>query len=402
MPAYKTISDIPGNGQAVLVRVDVNVPMQNGQITDTTRIDRILPTIAALQENGHKIVLMSHFGRPKGRTVPEMSLRPVATKLSEMLNQDVRFIEDNLSHEAQSIVSNLPNGGICMLENLRFHPEEEANDTSFAQKLAQLGRFYVNDAFSCAHRAHASTEAIANYLPTFAGTSMDAELSALQNALETPKRPVCAVVGGAKISTKLELINNLAEKVDMIILGGGMANTFLKAQGHDIGQSLCEDDMLDTAKDVLASATAKNCEIILPIDGSLSTAFKENAPFTNRPCNEIKHDEMMLDVGSESITFFIDKLKDVKTVLWNGPLGAFEIEPFDSGTIALAQHVAKAVSAGQLIAVAGGGDTVAALAKAGVINEMTYVSTAGGAFLEWLEGKTLPAVASLHQHGKAA
>jgi phosphoglycerate kinase len=395
MADFKTIDDLDVSGKRVLVRLDLNVPMKDGRVTDATRIERSLPTINDLLAAGAGVIVLSHFGRPKGEVVPEMSLRPVAATLTKALGRDVSFADDCLGPEAEKAAQSIASGGVAMLENLRFHPGEEANDPGFAGRLAELGHVYVNDAFSSAHRAHASIEAIANLLPSAAGRGMQAELEALSNALDNPTHPVAALVGGAKISTKMTVLGHLVNKVDVLIIGGGMANTFLHAQGIDVGKSLCETDMADAARDILGKAVAAGCEIALPLDAVVAKEFAEGAKSETVLLDAIPADAMMLDVGPASIADLSERLKHCKTLVWNGPLGAFEIKPFDTATNALAREAAALTKAGQLISVAGGGDTVAALAGAGVIDQFTYVSTAGGAFLEWLEGKELPGVAAL-------
>lgn len=395
MPDFKTLDDIDVTDKVVLVRADLNVPMKDGHVTDATRLERLAPTLHELEQKGAKIVVMSHFGRPKGKVVPEMSLRPVAEALGKILGTPVAFSKDCVGPAAAQNVDHVGDGGVLVLENLRFHPEEEKNDPAFAAKLAALGDIYVNDAFSTAHRAHASTEAIAHLLPSVAGRLMEAELKALGAALEAPKRPVAAVVGGAKISTKLELLGNLVAKVDRLILGGGMANTFLAAKGVAMGKSLVEGEMLDEARAIMAKAESADCTILLPTDGVVAKEFKEGAASETVSVDAIPGDAMMLDVGPDSVRDLKTVLSECHTLVWNGPLGAFEIAPFDAGTSEVAQEAARLTEAGALMSVAGGGDTVAALAKAGVLDRFTYVSTAGGAFLEWLEGKTLPGVAAL-------
>ncbi|HIM77069.1 MAG TPA: phosphoglycerate kinase [Rhodospirillales bacterium] len=395
MSNFNTIDDLDVRGKRVLVRCDLNVPMKDGNITDATRIDRSLPTIRDLLAGGAGVIVMSHFGRPKGMVVQDMSLRPVADALAKRLGRDVAFAGDCIGDDAERAAQLASAGGVAMLENLRFHAEEEANDAAFAGKLAELGNIYVNDAFSCAHRAHASTEAIAKLLPSAAGRLMQAELVALGDALENPERPVAALVGGAKISSKMTVLGHLVSKVDMLIIGGGMANTFLYAQGIDVGKSLCEADMADDARGILTKAAEAGCEIVLPIDAVVAREFAEGAASETVLLDAIPADAMMLDVGPASVADLIGRLGHCKTLVWNGPLGAFEVKPFDTATNALASEAAKLTAAGSLLSVAGGGDTVAALANAGVQDQFTYVSTAGGAFLEWLEGKELPGVAAL-------
>jgi phosphoglycerate kinase len=383
-------------GARVLVRGDLNVPMRGGVVTEATRIERLAPTILELADRGCKVVVMSHFDRPKGRVVPEMSLKPLVEPLKEALGgRNVVFINDCIGDAAEAAIAALPEGGIALLENLRFHAGEEANDDVFINALALLGDAFVNDAFSAAHRAHASTEGIARVLPSAAGRSMQAELDALEVALGDPDRPVVAVVGGAKVSTKLDVLSNLVAKVDRLVIGGAMANTFLYALGTDVGASLCETDMADTARAVMASADEADCEVVLPSDVVISEKFEAGAPHETVPIAAVRADTMILDVGEGTAQALADSLKDCKTVLWNGPLGAFEIRPFDRGTNIVAQAAAKLTAEGKLRSVAGGGDTVAALAAANALNDFSYVSTAGGAFLEWLEGKELPGVAAL-------
>ena len=395
MSSFKTIDDLDVQGKRVLVRLDLNVPMKDGRVTDSTRIDRSLATIRDLTAAGAAVLIMSHFGRPKGKVVPEMSLAPVARALADALGCDVPFAMDCVGPEAEKAAQAVSPGGVAMLENLRFYAEEEANDIEFAGKLAGLGNLYVNDAFSCAHRAHASTEAIARLLPSAAGRLMQAELDALSHALESPQRPVAALVGGAKISSKMTVLGNLIKQVDVLIIGGGMANTFLHAQGVDMAKSLCETDMADAARDILDKAVDAGCEVVLPIDAVVATEFAEGAASQTVLLDAIPPDAMMLDVGPASVADLMAHLKECKTLVWNGPLGAFEVKPFDTATNALAREAARLTAEGSLTSVAGGGDTVAALANAGVQNDFSYVSTAGGAFLEWLEGKELPGVAAL-------
>lgn len=395
---FKTIDDLDLSGKRVLLRGDLNVPVANGKVTDATRIERLAPTILVLCDKGARVVVMSHFGRPKGKVVPELSLKPVADALSAALGgKAVAFAPDCVGPDAAAVIEGLDPGGVALLENLRFHPGEEANDTGFAGELAKLGDAYVNDAFSAAHRAHASTEAIARLLPAAAGRAMQAELEALTAALETPAHPVIALVGGAKVSSKLDVLGNLVSRVDAIIIGGGMANTFLNARGIDVGASLCEHDLADTVREIEARAEAAGCEILLPVDGVVAAKFEAGAPSRTVPIDAAPSDMMILDIGPDSVAELNAKLADCKTLLWNGPLGAFEIPPFDAGTVAVAREAGRLTQAGNMVSVAGGGDTVAALNHAGVADEFTYVSTAGGAFLEWLEGKTLPGVAALEK-----
>lgn len=393
--AAKTLDHIDASGKRVLVRLDLNVPMEDGRVSDTTRIDRSLPTIRDLTEKGAKVVLLSHFGRPKGEVVPEMSLRPVAGALADALGSPVAFAEDCIGPAADAAVAGLADGAVLLLENTRFHKGEEKNDPDFVKALAARGDLYVNDAFSAAHRAHASTEGLAHHLPSFAGRSMEAELKALAAALTTPERPVVAVIGGAKISTKLDLLNNLVGKMDTLVIGGAMANTFLAAQGVSVGASLCEHDLAETARTILTTAKEHDCRVLLPRDAVVAKEFKAGAPSRTVPVDGVGADDMILDVGTESLNDIAAAFDNAKTVVWNGPLGAFEIEPFDNGTTTAARHVATLSKGGRVTSVAGGGDTVAALNKAGAAEDFTYVSTAGGAFLEWLEGKELPGVKAL-------
>ncbi len=392
---FKTIDSTDMAGKRVLVRVDLNVPMKNGKVTDATRIERAAPTIKELAAKGAKVIVLSHFGRPDGKRVPEMTLRPLVEPLEQALGKPVGFAEDCIGPLAEEAVRNMKAGDVLLLENLRFHKEEEKNEAGFIDKLSLLGDVYVNDAFSTAHRAHASTEGLANRLPAVAGRLMQGELEALDKALGSPKRPVCAIVGGAKVSTKLDLLGNLVGKVDKLIIGGGMANTLMHAQGIKVGKSLCEKDLAATALEILEKAKAAKCAVLLPVDIMAADEFKANAPHVVVDADACPDDKMILDVGPKTIALYQKELADCATVVWNGPLGAFEIKPFDTGTMALAQDVARLTAAGKLLSVAGGGDTVAALAAAGVEEKFSYVSTAGGAFLEWMEGKTLPGVAAL-------
>jgi phosphoglycerate kinase len=395
MSDFKTIDSEKVSGKRVLVRVDLNVPMKNGKVTDATRIERAAPTLNELAAKGARVIVLSHFGRPDGKRVPEMSLRPLVEPLAAALGKPVVFADDSIGPAAESAVKALKPGEVLLLENLRFHKEEEKNDKGFVDKLSALGDVYVNDAFSAAHRAHASTEGVAHRLPALAGRLMQAELEALGKALGNPKRPVCAVVGGAKVSTKLDLLGNLASRVDKLIIGGGMANTFLQAQGIPVGKSLSEKDLGKTALEILDKAKAAKCRVLLPVDAALAGEFKAGAASKVVEANACPDDMMILDVGPKSIALYQKEVGECATVVWNGPLGAFEIKPFDTGTVALARTVAELTSAGKLLSVAGGGDTVAALAAAGVEDKFSYVSTAGGAFLAWMEGKTLPGVAAL-------
>ena len=395
MSTFKTLDDLNVRGRTVLVRADLNVPVQDGAVSDTTRIDRLAPTLRDLAEKGAKVVILSHFGRPKGGPDSKNSLRIVLPALEKALGGPVAFADDCVGPRAAIAVNAAAPGGFVLLENLRFHPEEEKNDSGFAKALAELGDIYVNDAFSVSHRAHASVEALARLLPAAAGRLMQAELEALNKALEAPVRPVAAVVGGAKISTKLDLLGNLVRKVDVLILGGGMANTFLFAQGVNVGASLCEVDMAEQARTIAATAAEAGCALVLPVDAVIARAFKAGAAHETVAATAIPADAMMLDVGPASVALIREKLAGCKTLVWNGPLGAFEIPPFDAGTNAVAQAAADLTANGTILSVAGGGDTVAALARAGVEERFTYVSAAGGAFLEWLEGKALPGVAAL-------
>jgi phosphoglycerate kinase len=379
----------------VLVRVDINVPMQDGVVSDDTRIIRIVPTVRDILAAGGIPVLLAHFGRPKGQRRPEFSLQPLVVSLEQALGTPVMFAADCIGAGPAAALQALPKGEVLLLENTRYHAAEEANDPGFAAQIAKLGDIYCNDAFSAAHRAHASTEALAHVLPSCAGRLMAAELDALETALGAPKHPVVAVVGGAKVSTKLALLSNLVTKVDHLVIGGGMANTFLAAQGHSVGTSLAEHDMTDTASDILARATATGCEIILPSDVVVAREFAANAPHQTVAINLCPADGMILDAGAQTVARITDCFSNAKTLIWNGPLGAFELEPFDTATNAAARQAANLTKAGGLVSVAGGGDTVAALNKAGVVDTFSYLSTAGGAFLEWMEGKTLPGVAAL-------
>jgi len=394
---FKTLDDLEPDGKRVLVRGDLNVPVKDGRITDTTRIDRLVPTIRELADKGARVVVMSHFARPKGKPVPEMSLRPVADGLAASLGRPVAFAEDCVGEKAADAVEHLAPAGVLLLENLRFRAEEEADDPAFAAALAALGDAYVNDAFSAAHRAHASTHALARLLPAYAGRNMQAELEALGKALGNPERPVAAIVGGAKVSTKLAVLGNLTDRVDALVIGGGMANTFLYAAGTDVGASLCETDMADTVREIMAKADAAGCKILLPRDVVVAGGLEDGANAQTVQVGAIAKDLMILDIGPDSTEDLQKELSGWKTLLWNGPLGAFEFPPFDRATLAVARSAAERTDAGDLISVAGGGDTVAALAAAGVSESFSYISTAGGAFLEWLEGKELPGVAVLDQ-----
>jgi phosphoglycerate kinase len=391
MSAFPTIDDADVRNKRILLRLDLNVPMENGKVTDATRIERAAPTITELAGKGAKVILLSHFGRPKGRD-PKDSLKPVAAAVAEIVKRPVAFADDCIGDTAEAAVAKLKSGEILCLENTRFHKEEEKNDPAFVAALAKLGDIWVNDAFSAAHRAHASTEGLGHKLPAYAGRSMQAELEALTKALEAPERPVAAIVGGAKVSTKLDLLGNLVAKVNVLIIGGGMANTFLAAQGKAVGKSLAEHDLADTARDILEKAKAQRCEVVLPVDAVVAQKFEALAPSRVVPVDAVGADDMILDIGPKSVEHVISVLARVKTVVWNGPFGAFELEPFDNGTIEVAEAAAELTAAGKLVTVAGGGDTVAALNAAGVTARFSYVSTAGGAFLEWLEGKALPGV----------
>jgi phosphoglycerate kinase len=396
MTQFRTIDDLDVAGKRVLLRADFNVPMKDGQVTDRTRIERGALTIAELAKRGAKVAILSHFGRPNGKPVPGMSLHPILPALSEALaGQRIAFAPDCIGTLARNTIAKLPPGGVALLENLRFHPGEETNDPGFARELASLGDLYVNDAFSCAHRAHASTEGIAHLLPAAAGRLMQEELDHLQKALANPQHPLAAIVGGAKVSTKLELLGNLVEKVDLLIIGGGMANTFLFAEGKAIGTSLAERDMAERARAILAKAKARGSSIALPLDAVVAAALKPGVATMTVDIDRVPADQMILDVGPKTVAELNRRLADCRTLVWNGPLGAFETPPFQAGTVAVARQAAVLTKAGKLLSVAGGGDTVAALAMAGVSERFSYVSTAGGAFLEWLEGKTLPGVAAL-------
>ena len=391
--AWKTLDDLDLNCKRVLTRVDINVPMENGKVTDATRIERIVPTIKDILAKGGSPILLAHFGRPKGKPVPEMSLQPLVPSLEAAFGTSVTFIE----RPSREAIDALPADAVVLVENTRFTPMEEANDPQMAGFLSTLGDVYCNDAFSAAHRAHASTEGVAKLLPNCAGRLMQAELSALESALATPERPVVAIVGGAKVSTKLELLGNLVAKVDHLVIGGGMANTFLAAQGIDVGKSLCEHEMADTAREILEKAKAAGCDIILPTDVVVAGEFAAGAANETVAADACPADKMILDAGPDTVAKIAGVFENAKTLIWNGPLGAFEIEPFNAATNAAAIKAAELSKAGQLISVAGGGDTVAALNGAGAADSFTYISTAGGAFLEWMEGKTLPGVAALEQ-----
>ncbi|KAF0677432.1 phosphoglycerate kinase [Profundibacterium mesophilum] len=393
--AWKTLDDMTLSGKVVLTRVDINVPIENGTVTDATRIERIVPTVKDILKAGGRPVLMAHFGRPKGQRDPSMSLAPLVPALESALGATVRFAEDCIGGPAKTALTALGEGEVLLLENTRFHPGEEANDRQFAASLAALGDIYCNDAFSAAHRAHGSTEGIAQLLPSCAGRLMAEELGALEKALGDPRRPVAAVVGGAKVSTKLDLLGNLVRKVDHLIIGGGMANTFLSARGVDVGKSLAEHEMAETAKDILEKAKSAGCTILLPEDVVVAREFKAHAETETVAAQDCPQDAMILDAGPRSVAAIEKVFENCRTLIWNGPLGAFEIEPFDAATNAAARRAAELTAQGALVSVAGGGDTVSALNRAGAADGFTYISTAGGAFLEWMEGKTLPGVAAL-------
>ena len=393
--AFRALEAAAVSGKRVLVRVDFNVPMDGGRVSDDTRLRAALPTIHALSLKGAKVVLLAHFDRPRGKRVPEMSLKPVVGPLSDLLEQPVAFADDCVGAEAAKVIAELEPGGVALLENLRFHAGEEKNDPAFADELAKLGDLYVNDAFSAAHRAHASTEGIAQRLPAYPGLSMQRELEALDAALGDPRRPVLGIVGGSKVSTKLDLLNNLVKKLDRLAIGGGMANTFLAAQGVDVGASLCEHDLGDTAREIMASAEAAGCELLLPVDVVVAEEVEPNAASCVRKLDAIQAADRVLDAGPQSVGRLIAAMDASKTLIWNGPLGVFEVPPFDAATVAAARHAAELAKSGRIVAVAGGGDTVAALHHAGVAADFTFVSTAGGAFLEWMEGKALPGVEAL-------
>ncbi len=394
MPSFKTLSDLIPRGKRVLVRVDLNVPVEDGRVTDGTRLDRILPTIKELAEKGGRVILLAHFGRPKGFD-PKESLGPVAAELARKLGKPVPLAADCIGVPALALIETMKDGDVICLENTRFHAGEEKNDPAFLAALAANGDIYVNDAFSAAHRAHASTEGLARKLPAYAGRTMEAELKALDKALGNPAKPVAALVGGAKVSTKLDLLGNLVSRVQMLIIGGGMANTFLAARGVNVGKSLCEHDLADTAREIEAKAKAAGCQIILPVDAVVAKEFKAGAANRVVDVDAVAADEMILDAGPKSVAAVNAALAGAKTLVWNGPMGAFEIAPFDAGTVAVAKEAARLTTARKLLSVAGGGDTVAALNHAGAAGDFTYVSTAGGAFLEWMEGKVLPGVHAL-------
>ncbi|MCO5080804.1 MAG: phosphoglycerate kinase [Rhizobiaceae bacterium] len=393
MAGFKTLDQIGDiKGKRVLVRVDLNVPTADGKVTDTTRIERVAPTIKELSDKGARVVLLAHFGRPKGGPDPEFSLEPIARATSDVVGRPVTFIPDTIGERAQGAIFAMNPGDIALLENTRFDKREEKNDPAFTAELAKNGDIFVNDAFSAAHRAHSSTEGLAHLLPAYAGRTMQAELEALEKGLGNPVKPVIAIVGGAKVSTKIDLLMNLVKKVDALVIGGGMANTFLAARGTDVGRSLCEHDLAETAKQIMIEAATAGCALILPADGVVAEEFKAGAANETVAIDSVPADGMILDVGPKTIEAVNAWIDRAKTLVWNGPLGAFEIEPFDKATVAAAKHAAKRTRAGELVSVAGGGDTVAALNHAGVAEDFTYISTAGGAFLEWMEGKPLPGV----------
>lgn len=396
MSNFRTLDDADLKNKRVLLRIDLNVPMESGKVTDATRIERVAPTITEIADKGGKVVILAHFGRPKG-VDPKESLKPVAAEVERIIHRKVGFAEDCIGPKAEAAVAAMKPGDILCLENTRFHKGEEKNDPAFVEALAKLGDIWVNDAFSAAHRAHASTEGLGHKLPAYAGRTMQAELVALSKALEAPKKPVIAIVGGAKVSTKLDLLENLINKVQALVIGGGMANTFLHAQGINVGKSLCEKDLADTARRILAKAENSKCAIILPVDAIVAFHFEANAPSHAYGVDAVPADGMILDVGSQSIERIKGAIDDAATLVWNGPPGAFELHPFEKATVELARYAAERTKAGKLISVAGGGDTVAALNMAGVADNFTYVSTAGGAFLEWMEGKPLPGVEVLRQ-----
>lgn len=395
--AFRTLDDVDVKSKRVLVRVDLNVPVADGKVTDSTRIERVKPTIMELRRKDAKVILLAHFGRPKGQVVPEFSLCQIVKTTEDVLGCPVTFAEDCIGEKAKTVIDAMNDGDIVLLENTRFHAGEEKNDSEFVKALAANGDIYVNDAFSAAHRAHASTEGLAHVLPSYAGRSMQMELEALEKGLGHPAHPVIAIVGGAKVSTKIDLLNNLVEKVDALIIGGGMANTFLAAQGLSVGKSLCEHELGETARTIITKAKAENCSIILPVDAVVATRFEANASNHRYGIEAIPVDGMILDIGENSIERINGAIDDAATIVWNGPLGAFEMHPFDQGTVAVAKRVAERTKQKKLVSIAGGGDTVSALNHAGVAQDFTYISTAGGAFLEWMEGKPLPGVIALEK-----
>jgi phosphoglycerate kinase len=392
---FRTLDDADVAGRRVLLRVDLNVPTENGRVTDATRIERVAPTIAEIADKGGKVILLAHFGRPKGGPDEANSLKPVAAAVADVLKRPVAFASDSIGKAAEDAIAKMNDGDVLLLENTRFHKGEEKNDPAHVEALARLGDLYVNDAFSAAHRAHATTEGLAHKLPAYAGRAMQQELEALALALGSPERPVAAIVGGAKVSTKLELLGNLVNKVDILIIGGGMANTFLFAEGRGVGKSLCEKDLADKARSIVAAAEKAKCRILLPVDATVAAELKPHVHAHVVDVDHVPADEMILDIGPKSAAGVEEVLAQVRTLVWNGPFGAFETLPFDEATMAVAKTAARLTKAGKLKSVAGGGDTVAALNEAKVANDFTYVSTAGGAFLEWMEGKALPGVEAL-------
>lgn len=397
---FPTLDDAQLAGKRVLVRVDLNVPMEDGKVSDATRMDRILPNLQELAAKGAKVIILSHLGRPKNGPDPKFSLRPVVVELEKRLGKPVGFAEDCIGPVAEAAVAGMRDGGYLLLENTRFHKGEEKNDPAFVDALAKLGDIYVDDSFSTAHRAHASTEGIAHKMPSYAGRSMQIELEHLTNLLTSPVRPVMAIVGGAKVSTKLELLGNLMRRVDRLVIGGGMANTFLAAMGKAIGKSLCEMEFADVARKIMAEAADANCELVLPIDVVVAPKFEAHAPTRTVDVDHVGPDDMILDIGPKTVAKVEALLESTRTLVWNGPFGAFEIPPFDQGTVAVAKAAARLTQSGQLESIAGGGDTIAALNKADASKALTYISTAGGAFLEWLEGKKLPGVEALRNNGR--
>ena len=394
MSGFHTVDQAEVSGKRVLIRADLNVPTDAGQVTDDTRIRAVAPTIRSVIQRGGKAILLSHFGRPKGRD-PSQSLAPIAPAVARVIGRPVAFANDCIGPKAEEAVGDLKPGGVLLLENTRFHPEEEKNAPLFVNELAKLGDVYVNDAFSAAHRAHASTEGIAHKLPSYVGRTMQSEIEALTRAFAAPERPLAAIIGGAKVSTKLELLQNLLAKVDLLVIGGAMANTFLAAQRKPVGKSLFEADLVDTAQRILAAAKDKGCDIVLPVDAVVAKKLEAKAPSQKVAIDAVALDDMILDIGPKTVKVIRDRLRRIRTLVWNGPMGAFETPPFDAGTVALAKTVAQLTAREKLHSFAGGGDTLAALHHAGVIEKFTYVSTAGGAFLEWLEGKPLPGVEAL-------
>lgn len=399
--SFRTLDDLSGlSGKRALVRVDINVPMENGRVTDATRIERIVPTVRELCEKGAAVILLAHFGRPKGKVVEEFSLNQLLPALSDAFGTKVSLLEESGGYSLKERAYSLTPGTVGLLENTRFHAGEEDNSPELAKEWAALGDIFVNDAFSAAHRAHASTVGLAQELPAYAGRTMEAELTALESGLGSPDRPVIALVGGAKVSTKLDLLGNLVKKVDHLVIGGGMANTFLAALGHNVGKSLCEHDLAETALEIMAKAEAANCEVILPLDVVVADGFAAHSPNDIFDVSQVPDERMILDCGPKTVELICARMRECRTLVWNGPLGAFEIEPFDKATVLTAQAAAQATRNGDLVSVAGGGDTVSALNHAGVLGDFSYVSTAGGAFLEWMEGKPLPGVAALETVGK--